>query len=854
MNADNLASNKALEWPGYSSSAKTAEELIETNALLTWASQRFADLFRDLPVICFCYDQDGCVYEWNRACEQETGFTGDQVVQQRIWETFFRPEDKERLQSITNDVFNGKTFTGLELEMVRFGGAAFPVLNNTYPLRHQDGTVVGVISANVNIEDRVHAESALRVSEERLRLAVEIAQLGTWQWDLKTNVISWSEIDARLMGFPPGRLCVPSELFLSRIHPDDRARVESSMRYARETGSVYEREFRIVRPDGTIRWAIVHGTFVLNELDQPTKIIGTTLDITDRKEGEDRLQRAQDALEARVQQRTRELAHANEALHEEITVRRAAEEDIRMYGEVVRNMPLGVVVYHLEDDQDDYSLKITLYNSAVENRGVIGAKRGIGCYVRDVYPPSTVDQLAHRVAEVVRTGEPDSVEQADCDENGALRRVLSIQIFPLPNRRACVVVDDITEKRRSIHELQRAHAQNAQILGSIGSILICVDEKYVVTSWNTMASHTFGTSATDTVGRKLTDTAIQWDWEPVMMALYECNNTNLPVRLEDLRYTSIDCKECFLGLTINPLKDVNEKQSGFLLLATDITKRRVLESQLAQSQKLESIGNLAAGIAHEINTPIQYVGDNTRFLNDAFLDLHKVVKTCKDIVEATEKHDSVNEIVKQLRSALEEADVDYLTEEIPSAINQSLEGVERVAHIVRAMKEFSHPGQEEMTSVDLNRAIDSTITVARNEWKYVADIHTDFEEDLPAVPCYPSSFNQVILNMIINAAHAISDVVAGSNSKGTISVSTRRAGGMAEITISDTGTGIPADILGRIYDPFFTTKPVGRGTGQGLSISHTVIVEKHQGTIDVDTKVGSGTTFTIRLPLHRKST
>ena len=336
------------------------------------------------------------------------------------------------------------------------------------------------------------------------------------------------------------------------------------------------------------------------------------------------------------------------------------------------------------------------------------------------------------------------------------------------------------------------------------------------------------------------------------MAIYECHNTTQPVRLDDLRYTSPDGKECFLGITINPLKDENGQPSGYLILGTDITKRRVLESQLAQSQKLESIGSLAAGIAHEINTPIQYVGDNTRFLNDAFGDLEKVISVCKDIVDNACRSNNAADIIDRLKSSIDEVDVDYLLQEIPQAIGQSLEGVGRVAHIVRAMKEFSHPGPEEMTTIDLNHAIDSTVTVARNEWKYVADVQTDLAPDLPHVACYPGIFNQVILNMITNAAHAIGDVVAGSNNKGTIAISTREQSGYAEIRITDTGTGIPPEIVGRIFDPFFTTKPVGRGTGQGLAISHTVIVEKHGGTIDVNTKVGRGTTFTIRLPLEKK--
>ena len=195
--------------------------------------------------------------------------------------------------------------------------------------------------------------------------------------------------------------------------------------------------------------------------------------------------------------------------------------------------------------------------------------------------------------------------------------------------------------------------------------------------------------------------------------------------------------------------------------------------------------------------------------------------------------------------------LDYLLAEIPKAVQQSLEGIGRVASIVRAMKEFSHPGTGQKSAVDLNHAIECTITVARNEWKYVAEVVTDFDPHLPPVPCLAGEFNQVILNLIINATHTIADVVGdGSQGKGTITIRTRHAGQWAEIQVRDTGAGIPENIRNRIFEPFFTTKGVGKGTGQGLAISRSVIVDKHGGTLGFETQVGQGTTFTLRLPLN----
>ncbi|HEV3344856.1 MAG TPA: ATP-binding protein [Pirellulales bacterium] len=284
----------------------------------------------------------------------------------------------------------------------------------------------------------------------------------------------------------------------------------------------------------------------------------------------------------------------------------------------------------------------------------------------------------------------------------------------------------------------------------------------------------------------------------------------------------------------------------------EVTERNRLQTQLLQAQKLESIGQLAAGIAHEINTPTQYIGDNTRFLQDAFRGLEGLLVEVKRL--STDPAGLCTDpagLGGQLAALAAHADLDYLLDEIPKAISQSLEGIDRVAGIVGAMKEFAHPGTPDKTPVDLNRAIQSTLTVARNEWKYIADVVTELDESLPPVPCLPGEINQVVLNLVVNAAHAIGDVVsAGKRSKGEIRVATRLDGDFVEIRVADNGTGIPPEVQGKIFDPFFSTKGVGKGTGQGLAISHAVVVEKHGGTITFETEAGHGTTFVVRLPLH----
>ncbi|MDQ1302183.1 MAG: Two-component system, cell cycle sensor histidine kinase and response regulator CckA [Pseudomonadota bacterium] len=299
-------------------------------------------------------------------------------------------------------------------------------------------------------------------------------------------------------------------------------------------------------------------------------------------------------------------------------------------------------------------------------------------------------------------------------------------------------------------------------------------------------------------------------------------------------------------LLITPLREPGGTVTHYVSSWRDISDKLEMEKQLLRGQKLEAVGQLAAGIAHEINTPIQFVSDNIRFLKDSFRDISTLLARLSELGNAA----SDGRILSaDISAALDEADAGYLFDEIPRAVDQSLDGVDRVSKIVRAMKDFSHPATDR-TPLDINRAIASTATVASNEWKYVAELQTDFDPELPTVPVMPGDFNQVILNMIVNAAHAISDVVGdGASGRGVITLSTRRVHDEAEIRISDTGCGMTAETAGRIFDPFFTTKAVGKGTGQGLAITHNVIVDKHGGTIKVESTPGTGTTFIIRLPL-----
>lgn len=296
--------------------------------------------------------------------------------------------------------------------------------------------------------------------------------------------------------------------------------------------------------------------------------------------------------------------------------------------------------------------------------------------------------------------------------------------------------------------------------------------------------------------------------------------------------------------------------SHYIAILRDVTDKIVMEGQLRRAQKLQSMGQLAAGVAHEINTPLQYTGENLRFLQKSH---EKVLKLLELFSKSRGQDQEEKERAsRKLEEILEQTSLNYLKEEIPKALGESLEGIGHVTDIVKTMRELSHPGKGEKVSSHLNHIIEGAIRLTRGEWKLYADMVVDLDPELPEIECLPDEIHRVFVNLILNAVHAIRQSEAHkSGKKGLIAIRSRRLGEEAvEVRIRDTGTGIAPEIQSRIFEPFFTTKDVGEGTGQGLALVHAILVDTHGGTIDFQTEEGQGTIFVIHLPcmdLHAKA-
>ncbi len=508
-----------------------------------------------------------------------------------------------------------------------------------------------------------------------------------------------------------------SKSWLEGVHPDDRG-IVTEMLAQQKRGKMGSAEYRVVRPDGSIRWVCDRYFPVSSREGKLMQIAGIAEDITEFKKAEAVLLRSQEELENLVRQRTAELAAANDALREEASERkqtqlalRASEEHFR---QLFTTIPFPVWLY------DELALKFLEVNDAAVKHYGYSLEEFLCLTMKDI--------------------------EFDAEDWQAASQQPS---------------------RRSVSP----HRKHRKKDGSIIDV--------------------------------------------------------------EIHFQRIHLTDC----------------AAILVAVQDVTERNRMEVELRHGQKMQAVGELAAGIAHEINTPIQFVGDNVRFLHDSFADLLALLDKHEQLRE-TLAAQGASELLGEVKAAAEKADIHFLRKEIPTALDQTVEGVGRVATIVQALKKFAHLDQShEMAPADLNEALESTLIVAQSELKYVADVETTFG-NLPLVPCHLGDLNQVFLNLLVNAAHAIGDVVKQTGRKGRIRVETGIVADCVQVAVSDTGNGIPPEIRGRVFEPFFTTKGVGKGTGQGLALAHAIVVERHGGTVTFESEVGKGTVFYVRIPLN----
>ncbi|MCW2575546.1 MAG: Two component multi-sensor signal transduction histidine kinase [Modestobacter sp.] len=424
---------------------------------------------------------------------------------------------------------------------------------------------------------------------------------------------------------------------------------------------------------------------------------------------------------------------------------------------------------------------------------------------------------------------------------GALRPPAAVVAAPArtsPTHRALLARIDQAQERLAIQEDQLA--RYAAILSATDDAIITVSLEGLITSWNSAAEELYGLTESEVLGRPVT--IFEGAGAPDLLQEIENVAAGGATAFETVHLRG-DGSTVETSWILSTICDRAGLPSGVVGVARDIGDQRTRDAEFHQESKLESLGRLSAGLAHEINSPIQFVGDNARFLEEAYEELIRVVGVYRGLLD-TSNPIGWMERQERVREAESSIDFDYLQKEIPSAVAQTLEGIERVSTIVRAMKTFSHPGHKEHAPADLNEAMAATVTVARHQIREVADLSLQLSA-LPPVRCNIADLNQVFLNLIVNAADAIEE----TGQRGLITVATAVDGEDVVIRIGDTGGGIPDDVRAKMFDPFFTTKDVGRGSGQGLALARGVVQEGHGGGLTVDSVLGQGSTFTVRIPI-----
>lgn len=394
--------------------------------------------------------------------------------------------------------------------------------------------------------------------------------------------------------------------------------------------------------------------------------------------------------------------------------------------------------------------------------------------------------------------------------------------------------------REAKEDVRQSKTREQDIVDSLTDGLIIVDSQARVLSMNPVGLALFDYQTQDLTDLSVSELLPSVDFQTMLDVEHAGLNDLSHIRARAIRKdgTLFPC-----DFTLSRMSGLYQGHALYTLLVRDISEILMLEQEVRQSNRMESIGQLASGIAHEINTPAQYLTNNLTFLRDAY---GRLMGMCRQLKPAEED----SHIYQARANALfADPELEFIRDEIPMAIEQSLEGIQQISHIIKAMKSFTHNSEDKLQYIDLNEAIQATVTIATNQWSKIAQIEGQYDGRLSAIPCYRDLFNQVILSILVNAVQAIEERKRQQQEPaGKIVITTSAEYEHAVVRIADNGVGIDATIIERIFDPFFTTKEVGKGTGQGLSQAYAIIVDMHHGELLVESTVGAGATFILKIP------
>jgi PAS domain S-box-containing protein len=807
-------------------------ELEEQEHRLRESEAMFRVVFEDAGTGMAMTDLDGTIIAVNRAFSEMLEYTRDEMKGMSIFDVN-HPDDVEaaaegmRTQAANvHPVDDPPGDKILERRYLTKSGRTIWVSRTRNVIRDDTGAAKFFVGHAQNITKRMEAERALRDSEERFRGIFEVAGSGMVLVTADGKIVSANPAYARMLGYSQDELKGMSILDLT--HPEDRRTTEhlieeqtDLMSEALNRDELEVEEKRYITKDGRTIWVSVNRARIRDESGEPIFYFGHVQNITEQKRAADALQKSEERYRLIVEA----LDHISDGI------------------EIIG--PDETFVYCNDRQKEFYPESKDLYVPGTSLEELVRAV-AYGGRVHNAVGREE-EWIADRLVDF-RQGKnpPREFRQPD-------GRWLYVREFRTDDGSLVCLRTDITDQKRHEEALRTSEQQLSTVTANLFEGVIVLDTAGTIQFMNPAARRFLHSEAEADLSGRHVDAVIRVSEKSKIVdfsdgPMKRAIEGGQIVRDDDAVFQTAEGEALEVAFACAPLR-TNKNVTGCVLSFRDIKDVKVAQRESLQSLKLASVGELAAGIAHEINTPSQYIGDNLRFIRDSFGELSDAIGEFQRLVDSLRSIERLAGSIERFENSVGKTDLDFLLSEIPAAAEQSLAGIEQISHIVSAMKEFSHPGAKEKVPTNINQAIENTVTVSRNEWKHVADLETDLDPALPFVPCLTSELNQVFLNLIVNASHAIQD--SGRPERGAIKIETARIGHGVEIRISDNGSGIAPEIRDKIFDPFFTTKDVGRGTGQGLAICHDVIVNKHQGTISCDSEVGVGTTFTVRLPYQK---
>lgn len=664
---------------------------------------------------------------------------------------------------------------------------------------------------------------------DRLDLTISGAGLGTWDWNIATGSVVFNDIWADMLGYELSELAPDVSSWEKIVDPAAAADVMSLLNeHLAGRTNIYRSEHRLRRKDGSWIWVLDTGRVVERDAEgNPLRALGVHIDITSTKEMERRLRESDQQFLAIFDQ----TAHFLWVLSPDGLIKNANQAAIRF-----ANTSLSRLIGHRFWESSWLSAD-TGWQATMKNAVRIAA-----------------------AGELIRF---DLAVDERNDGSGATTQCyFDFTIKPVFDQDGCVAqlvaeALDITESIRNREVLRVArerlvYATRSANLG-VWDWNPQTDEAWFSEQWFGMLG--YGPNDFPNVGKTWLGLIHPSDAEATMEALtrylaWDEKDQQAEFRLEFRMRRRDGSYSWILSVGRVTDRDSNGRPTRLSGVHFDETERKRIQSQQAQAQRLESIGQLAAGVAHEINTPMQFVSDNLEYLVEGIQSAEGTIIRLQQLInEMAEGKSGIRPDV--LSKAMRETGYERFREQSDGAVRDCRDGCQRVVNIVHAMRQLSHPGTDSFHTADINEIINGAVTVTRNRWKFMADVRLELSPDMPSVPCRAAELSQVLVNMIVNAADAMQEPEPGMELQGIITIGTRVESEHAVITVQDNGSGIPPHVIERIFDPFFTTKPVGQGTGQGLAIAHDIVVNRHHGQLRVESEPQKGTCFTIELPLQQ---